>query len=207
MAAPMSDQDLEHLVRTAQAGGGWAFERIWLELSPAVAGYARARGVRDVDDVVSSAFLAVFQGLAGFRGSGAAFRSWLFTIAHHKIVDDIRVQQRRSVEQELTVDTDVPLASSAETAALAALSDAEVRHLLDQLTPDQRDVLLLRVFGDLPVAEVARVLGRTEGAIKQLQHRAIQQLRKRVSSAEHVIHSQPGTPVTNRTAPAITEMS
>jgi RNA polymerase sigma factor (sigma-70 family) len=204
--ASLSDQELEDLVRAAASGGGWAFERIWQELSPAVAGYARSRGVRDVDDVVSGAFLAAFQGITGFRGSGKSFRSWLFTIAHHKIVDELRTQHRRSVEEELIGDAMTPAVPSAESAALAALSDDDVRRLLDGLTADQRDVLLLRVFGDLPLAEVARVIGRSEGAVKQLQHRAIEQLRKRVSPPTRAAGIDRGRPVTAQPVAPITEM-
>jgi RNA polymerase sigma factor (sigma-70 family) len=203
--ASLSDQDLDDLVRAAVAGGGWAFERIWLALSPAVAGYARSRGVRDVDDVVSNVFLAAFQRVGEFRGSGAAFRSWLFTIAHHKIVDDLRIQQRRSGEEELVGDDLTPAVPSAETAALAAMADDHVRELLAGLTPDQRDVLLLRVFGDLQLAQIAELLGRSEGAVKQLQHRAVEQLRKRLPPPGAVPMDGPG-PVTNRPVRAITEM-
>src|SRR3954447_11842587 len=86
----VSETDLDLLVDAARASGRWAFGRLWEELSPAVAAYLRRRGVRDAEDVTSDVFLAAFRGIAGFEGDGAAFRAWLFTIAHHKGVDFIR---------------------------------------------------------------------------------------------------------------------
>ncbi|MFZ0323842.1 MAG: RNA polymerase sigma factor, partial [Actinomycetes bacterium] len=83
----MDADRLDALVDAARAGGHWAFERLWQELSPRVSGYLRGRGVGDADDVTSEVFLAAFQGMGTFNGDGAAFRSWLFTIAHHRGVD------------------------------------------------------------------------------------------------------------------------
>ena len=82
----MTAEDLDRWVDAARAGGGWAFGQLWEALSPGVAGYVRGRGAPDPDDVTSEVFLAAFQRIAAFQGGGAAFRSWLFTIAHHKAV-------------------------------------------------------------------------------------------------------------------------
>ena len=174
------DEDLDPLVRAAQAGGEWAFASLWELLSPSVAGFVRAKGVRDVDDVVSEVFLAAFRGLSGFRGTGTGFRSWLFTIAHHKTVDEIRGRARGGGNVEYLPEIDNREAASAESVAFDRLGTDEVRRLLDGLTPEQRDVLLLRVLGDMTVTQTAQALGRTEDAIKKLQRRAVAQLRKRV---------------------------
>jgi RNA polymerase sigma-70 factor (ECF subfamily) len=169
--------DLDGLVLAARAGGSWAFGRLWEMLSPAVAAYVRNRGARDPDDVTSEVFLAAFTGLAGFEGDGRAFRSWLFTIAHHKAVDSLR---RGPGRRELPVDVldDGRSAPSAESGALEHLADEDVRAMLATLSPDQRDVLLLRLVADLELAEVARVVGKPVGAVKALQHRGLARLRK-----------------------------
>ena len=173
--------DLDLLVGAARAGGRWAFGRLWEQLSPVVAGYLRARGVRDVDDVTSEVFLAAFRGISRFEGDGSAFRAWLFTIAHHKGVDALR---RRS-SGELLVgspgldDMGLPerATRSAEDLALDRVADADVVRRLGTLTDDQRAVLLLRVVADLSLAETADVLGKPVGAVKALQHRALARLR------------------------------
>ena len=167
--------DIDQLVDAARAGGGWAFGRLWASLSPQVARYLRARGVRDADDVTSEAFLAAFRGIGGFAGDGRAFRAWLFTIAHHKGVDAIR---RATKEQAAEAVDGGQTSPSAEDLALDSLSEAEVTALLGQLSDDQRSVLLLRIVGELTLAEVAVALNKPVGAVKSLQHRGLGRLRK-----------------------------
>jgi RNA polymerase sigma-70 factor (ECF subfamily) len=174
--------DLDLLVAAARSGGGWAFGRLWEELAPSVAAYLRGRGVRDADDVTSDVFLAAFRGIGGFRGDGVAFRSWLFTIAHHKGVD----AHRRPASREVLVDAvgagagrglDLVRARSAEDVAMEQIAGDRAVRQLATLTDDQRAVLLLRVVADLSLAETAEVLGKPVGAVKALQHRAIARLR------------------------------
>lgn len=176
----MWNEDIDLLVDAARVGGGWAFGRLWEELSPTVAAYLRARGVRDADDVTSEVFLAAFRGIERFDGDGRAFRSWLFSIAHHKGVDAVR---RGPSAREVPVETvsDGRTSASAEERALESLERTEVSRLLRTLTSDQRDVLLLRIVGDLSLAETATAIGKPVGAVKQLQHRALARLRKEMS--------------------------
>ncbi len=174
--------ELDLLVAAARSGGGRAFGRLWEQLAPSVAAYLRGRGVRDADDVTSEVFLAAFRGIGRFQGDGVAFRSWLFTIAHHKGVD----VHRRPATREVLVDAvgagaghglASPPARSAEEVAMEQIAgDGAVRHLAN-LTDDQRAVLLLRVVADLSLAETADVLGKPVGAVKALQHRALARLR------------------------------
>lgn len=178
--------DLDLLVDAARAGGGWAFGRLWELLAPAVAGYLRRRGVRDVDDVTSEVFLAAFRGIGRLEGDGAAFRAWLFTIAHHKAVDAVRRPTRElpvdagaGTDGELLLDRGV--SRSAEDEAMDRVGGAAALRSLDVLTADQREVLLLRVVADLSLAETAQVLGKPVGAVKALQHRALARLRAAVS--------------------------
>ena len=175
-------QDDDALVDAARAGGGWAFARLWEELAPAVAGYLRTRGVPDPDDVASEVFLAAFRGIARFDGDGRAFRTWLFTIAHHKAVD----VRRRETSRHETLTAAVPdegyQAPSAESDAMELLATGDALRLLDTLTDDQRAVLLLRVIGDLSLTETAAALGKPVGAVKSLQHRALGRLRTTISA-------------------------
>jgi RNA polymerase sigma-70 factor (ECF subfamily) len=177
----MIASDLDLLVDAARAGGSWAFGRLWEELSPVVHAYVRARGATDPDDTTSEVFLAAFTRIDRFAGDGRAFRSWLFTIAHHKAVDGTR---RKARSREVPTDAllDGPPAPSAEDHALARLGDQDALRLLDTLTRDQRSVLLLRVVGELSLAETAAVVGRPVGAVKALQHRALERLRREVSA-------------------------
>lgn len=177
----MTVHDLDLLVDAARAGGGWAFGRLWEQLSPVVHAYVRGRGAADPDDTTSEVFLAAFTRIDRFQGDGRDFRAWLFTIAHHKAVDAVRRGARpREVPTGEALDLG-PLAASAEDEALSRLGDQAALRLLGLLTPDQRSVLLLRVVGDLSLEETARVVGRPVGAVKALQHRALARLRREIS--------------------------
>ena len=180
-------EDIDLLVDAARAGGGWAFGRLWTSLAPQVAGYLRARGVPDPDDVTSEAFLAAFRGLDNFAGDGRAFRAWLFTIAHHKGVDAFRRAPREMPAEWVDDGRTWP---SAEDLALDAMADDDVATLLRQLSDDQRAVLLLRVVGELTLSEVALALDKPVGAVKALQHRGLARLRK-ILATEPVSPEEP----------------
>lgn len=203
---------LSRWVDAARTGDSTAFGRLWELLSPKVHGYLRGRGVASPDDVTSEVFLAAFTGIASFTGDGAAFRSWLFTIAHHKAVDDLR---RRTPTTEWTPESDPRSVSSAEDAAFDGMLGARVRGMLEVLTPEQREVLLLRTVADLSVEEVAAITGRTEGAVKQLFHRAVATARKAEPVRNPVVvlplpeQSAPvysSSPVTRAASTAMTEL-
>jgi RNA polymerase sigma-70 factor (ECF subfamily) len=192
----MPETTEDALVASARAGGTWAFGQLWLLLAPVVAAYLRARGVSEPDDVTSEVFLAAFARIGDFSGGGAQFRRYVFTLAHHKSVDDVRRRfgpaARRSVEISEAVDPRRDL--SAEDQALAGV-DPELTALLAALPEAQRDVLLLRVVAGLDVAEVAELLGRSEGAVKQLQHRALTTLRQRLPAQTGRALTVTGSPV------------
>lgn len=203
-------QELDSLVAAARAGGGWAFARLWEELAPAVASYLRARGVRDPDDVTSEVFLAAFRGIDRFCGDGRAFTSWVFAIAHHKRVDTVRAAPRRDLPVGGSDDLDVVegrrpgvrrTEPSAENAALGRIGTADVMQLLGELTDDQRDVILLRVVGDLSLQETADILDKPVGAVKALQHRALNRLRTRLSRPQPA-GTEAGVPPVSPGAPA-----
>jgi RNA polymerase sigma-70 factor (ECF subfamily) len=160
-----------------------AFEAIYAELAPAVASYLRMSAVPDVEGLTNEVFLQVHRGLARFKGDWPAFRSWVFTIAHHRMVDETRRAMRRpqAVPLDDVLDRD---GGDVEQDALTQLSDAWLRSLLDELSDDQRAVLLLRIAADLPLERVAVVLGKSVGAVKALQHRALANLRRSLTRQE-----------------------
>jgi RNA polymerase sigma factor (sigma-70 family) len=165
------------LLAAAHSGAPWAWDRIYRWLAPAVAGYLRVQGVDDADDVTSEVFLGVVRGIARFNGDEQQFRSWVFVIAHRRLQDHRRRQYRRPATTELT-DGLVAAGGDSEADAIGALSTARVHALCARLAPDQRDVVLLRLIADLTVDVVAAVLGKTRGAVKALQRRGFEALRR-----------------------------
>lgn len=178
----VTEPAFESVLAAAQAGAGWARTRLYEWLAPAVAGYLRAQGICDPSDATADVFVAVLTRLGSFEGDAHHFRSWVFTIAYRRAVDEWRDPARRRVTPTATAQVDVGAAPSpaAEEIALARLGEERLQRLLAELTPDQRQVLALRVIADLSIEQVASLLGKPPGAVKSLQHRALAALRKRI---------------------------
>lgn len=174
------DSDLVVAVREGQA---WALTEIWQRHAASVTGYLRGRGATEPEDMTSDVFLAVFERVGGFHGDDEALRSFVFTVAHHKMVDDLRRRGRRGESAAYEPETDPRVEASAETMAMSAIGDQRVDELLETLSPDQRDVVLLRVVADLSLEQTASVLGKRVGAVKALQHRALASLRRVMEQA------------------------
>lgn len=176
------DETRRDIVAAARDRAPGGFEALYETYSPIVYGYVRGLGVPDPDDTVSEVFISVVRGLATFRGDEPDFRRWLFTIAHRRAVDAHRARGRRP---EQPVDpTRLPdgvgparVVDAADDLA-ARLSPGPATRALARLTPDQREVILLRIVADLSVADTAEVLGKQPGAIKTLQRRALASLRR-----------------------------
>ncbi|MGY1610066.1 MULTISPECIES: RNA polymerase sigma factor [unclassified Geodermatophilus] len=174
----------DDVLAAARAGAAWGFEVLYRDLSPVVTGYLRLHGALEPDDLASETFLAVFRGLGGFRGDEEALRSWVFTIAHRRLVDDWR---RRSRRPHLADDAGDLLPETSggdvEDDVLTRLGTEAVHRLCAGLPADQRSVLLLRVLADLTVEQVAAVMGRSVGSVKALQRRGLRRLRAELEPA------------------------
>lgn len=169
----------DEVLRLAQRGDRTAYGELWRRYAPAVAGFARARSAADPDDLTSETFLAVFRGLDGFVGGESEFRGFLFTIARRRLVDELRSRSRRPDPVAWVAEEDPRTSASAEEEAMGGARLREARMLIESLGPDQRDVLLLRIFGELSVEQVALALGKSPGAVKALQRRGLNTLRRR----------------------------
>ncbi len=173
-------EDVDAVLARARRGSPEAFAELYQHLVRPVAGYLRSKGVLDVEDVTSDVFLAVFSGIASFDGDGDHFRSWVFTIAHRRSVDYWRRSGRTPPTEPLEPTDDGGFSPSAEALALESIGEQQALALLDTLSPDQREVLLLRIIGDLTVDQVAEVVGKSPGAVKALQHRGLARLRRSI---------------------------
>lgn len=172
----------DHVARLRD-GDERAWSELYRELAGPLAGYARAKGTPDVDDLVGDVFAAAAQRIGSFDGDRDQLRSWLFTIAHHRITDGLRQRRRRATDAAAPTTFESIGDTADPTAAVVERLDATgALALLDLLTDDQREVVVLRVIGQLTIAETARVLDRPEGAVKALQHRGLQRLQRHLSS-------------------------
>ena len=177
--AGASAENFEAVLAAAKQGAGWASTTIWTQYAPAVAAFLTARGSAEPDDLTSEVFLAVFDSLPTFSGDEAQFRSFIFSIAYRRLVDELRRRSRRGATEEWVDENDPRRAPSAEREAERRLGDQRALSVLDSLPVDQRNVMVLRIIADLTIEQIAVVLDKREGAVKALQRRALESLRKK----------------------------
>jgi RNA polymerase sigma factor (sigma-70 family) len=168
----------ELLLPSGQQQESSVFAGIYRTFSPAVLGYLRGRGVDDPEAVTQDVFLAVLPMVDSIRGGIEGLKTLLFSIAHARSVDHHRRRSRTPPLVEYQPDLDARTSFSAEDQALGSQHGADVLSLLEVLNDDQREVLLLRVVADLPLDQVAAIMGKSVGAVKQLQRRALAVLKK-----------------------------
>ena len=182
MSVPASGLDpveFPSVLAAARADAPWAFRRIFEALSGPVRGYLQGQGALDPDDLTSDVFLGAFRNLDSFEGDVDAFRSWIFTIAHRRLIDERRRRRRRLPTTPFDPGRhDVEADVDPERAMLGDLEHGELAPLLAALRPLERGALLLRVVAGLSVEQAAAVLEVTPGHVRVLQHRALSALRR-----------------------------
>jgi len=149
---------------------------VYRALAPAVLGYLRSQRAAEPEDLLGEVFLQVVRDLPRFRGGDDDLRRWVFTIAHHRLVD----ARRRSARRPALDDGPVPDLRSAPPADMV---DPDLVLALCELTAEQREVVALRFVADLSIDAVATLTGRSPGAVKALQHRALAALAERLGDA------------------------
>lgn len=171
----MVGEGFPHVLAEAQAGDEGAWRRLYGSVAGAVRGYVAAQGAHDPDDLTSDVLLHLVRGIERFVGDEAAFRSWVFMLAHHRVIDERRRTRRRTDLFRRLPLNDATDAVDAE--ALDRLWPQEWTERLDRLSDDQRTVLLLRVVAGLSADEVGRIVGKKPEAVRVMQHRAVLRLR------------------------------
>jgi RNA polymerase sigma-70 factor (ECF subfamily) len=168
----MLGDDFVPAIEAARDGVDWGWSRIYRDLAPSVLGHLGSRGAAEPAELCGEVFLQVVRDLGRFSGDERDFRAWVFVIAHHRFIDDQRRRSRRPVELRAEVEPRGP-DEGVEAEVLRSIAAERIERMIRRLSPDQRDVLLLRVLGGLTVTEVAAAVGKRPGAIKALQRRGI----------------------------------
>ena len=179
----MDVPEIKQEVRRAARGDQDSAALLFDHYHPRLFRYAVAR-VGDsqiAEDIASETFVRVLRDLDKFRWRGAGFDGWLFRIAHNLVVDHFRRSERESLVEDPEAGTGRIEAHTPEIAALADESSRELRMVLEELSPDQRDVIALRFAAGLDTHETAEALGKKPNAVRQLQFRALESLRHRMS--------------------------
>lgn len=184
----------DEVLIAARRGDDAAWAEIYHDLAGPVLGYLRGQRAPDPEDLLGETMLQVVRDLRRFEGDETGFRSWVFTIAHRRLLDARRSHDRRPSEaREATLlEASLPSVEGAEPEAMAGLERDDVLSVLDRVTESQREVLLLRLLADLDVAQTAEATGRSPDAVKALTKRGLDRLR--VLLAERTAPDPPSPP-------------
>lgn len=177
-------QDEQSLVYRAQQGDKEAFAQLYENHFDKIYRYVALRigNKTEAEDVTQQVFLNALRSISSFKWKGTPVSAWLFRIAHNLVVDYLRKEKKQA-----TTPLDESLVSSDSSPQLVAEHRLDIEQLTSatqRLTEAQREVISLRFAGELSVAEVAKVMGKSEGAVKALQHSAIVALRRTLSAGD-----------------------
>jgi RNA polymerase sigma-70 factor, ECF subfamily len=181
---PARAAELRELVARGQRGEREALEELYLLHFDRIYGYLHLSvGNRhDAEDLTTQTFLKMLEAIGRFRWKSAPFSAWLFRIAHNLAMDHFRASRRWQPEEEVP-EPEGAEESSAEEAALESIGRRSMLQLIEKLSHEQKQVLTLKFVFNFSNGETASILGKTEGAVKSLQHRALGSLQKQIASS------------------------
>ena len=177
--------EIRALVERAQKGDRAALEELYLIHFDRIYSYLHMSvGNRhDAEDLTTQTFLKMLEAIGRFRFQSAPFSAWLFRIAHNLAMDHFRAARRWQPEEEVPEQPGEE-EPSAEMQALQSIGRQSMLELIEDLSPEQQQVLTLKFVFNFPNADVATILEKTEGAVKSLQHRALVSLQKQLAASE-----------------------
>jgi RNA polymerase sigma-70 factor (ECF subfamily) len=174
--------EFPEVLRRAAKGDGAAFGRLWRDTHPPLLRYLRLSAGEAAEDLASEVWLEVARRIARFRGGEPEFRGWIFTVARRRLIDRHRYEARHP---ELpTADTerlDRPAPDDTVTAVLEDISTEAALAFIATLPRDQAEIILLRVMVGLDAAQVARIVGKSPGAVRVAAHRGLRALTARLA--------------------------
>ena len=178
-----STENVRRLVDRAQKGDRTALEELYLIHFDRIYSYLHVSvgNKHDAEDLTTQTFLKMLEKIGRFRWQSAPFSAWLFRIAHNLAMDHFRSRRRWQPEAEVPepLDSEEP---SAELEAMQSIGRESMFELIEKLSPEQQQVLILKFVFNFPNGDVANILDKTEGAIKSLQHRALASLQKQIAN-------------------------
>jgi RNA polymerase sigma-70 factor, ECF subfamily len=179
----------ETVLHAAAGGDQEAFGELWRSAHPPLLRYLQVMCGDSADDVASETWLRAIRALDRFEGDENAFRGWLVVIARNHFRDIVRraARHREELSPDLTEHLSVVDPADTAEAVLERRGTAAALRLVATLPPDQAELVVLRVVLGLDVADVARIVGRSPGAVRVAVHRALRTLAGRL---------RPTTPVT-----------
>lgn len=169
----------EEILQLASQGDAEAFGILYERYAPRIFNYVyyRTGNIHDAEDLTARVFQRALKHIHRYTDRGLPFSAWLYRIAHNLVANWHR---DRSHHQEIAIDDLVPMPAAQEHPETMLLRVEEQEILLRairRLPPDRQHLLILKFVEDLSNAEIGRIMGRSEGAIKSLYHRTLLSLR------------------------------
>src|SRR3954463_3446582 len=163
-------EGFDEVIAAARTGAEWAIAVLYDELQPPLLAYLRSHERAEAEDLAAEVWQGVGEGLSRFEGEEAGFRAWVFTIARHRLIDWRRRRSRRPevVAGDERLESVAGVEDPASVAVASVASEAAIRRIRQVLPPDQAEVIILRVLGDLDTDQVGRILGKRPGTIRVL---------------------------------------
>lgn len=168
-----------NLIKQAQKGEVGCFGLLYDHYLPQIYRfiYLKVGSKHETEDLTHEVFLSAWQSLPDYRSRGFPFSSWLYQIARNKVIDYYRTKKSQ-VQLDAVDESSFQLASSVEKDVDITLEMTKVQAAIKKLKSDQQDVLLMRFIEDMSHKEIAEAVGKSEGAVRLIQHRALEQLRE-----------------------------
>src|SRR6266568_3892427 len=179
-----STEHVRELVARGQQGDRDALEELYLIHFDRIYSYLHVSvGNRhDAEDLTTQTFLRMLESIKRFKWRSAPFSAWLFRIAHNLAMDHFRATRRWQPEEDVPEQPGEE-EPSAEAQAMQSIGRQSMLELIEDLSVEQQQVLALKFVFNFANADVATILGKTEGAVKSLQHRALVSLQKQISQS------------------------
>jgi RNA polymerase sigma-70 factor, ECF subfamily len=179
----MIGEGFDAVLDAAASGDERAFAILWRDLQPALLRYLRVVAQAASEDLASETWLEVARGLGRFEGNETGFRSWVFTVARHRMLDWRRREARHPTTPMPPDEVpERPGPGDAADTVLEAISTRAALALIAELPHDQAEVVTLRVVAGLDVAQVAGIVGKRPGAVRVLAHRGLRRLAERLGA-------------------------
>jgi len=175
----MNSDNAQNLILAAKNGNSKAFSELYeLYFVPVYRYiYFRVKHKEEAEDLVQAVFVKAYHAVAGYKDMGKSPLAYFYTIARNAVVDYWRKQKRvinlEDVEAEVRISPGINPASLAEE----RVELKRVLKALKKLTPEQEEVVTLKFINDLSNKQISELLGKSEDAVRQIQHRALERLR------------------------------
>lgn len=187
------------IVKSAVGGDSSAFGALYDHYQPMIYRFVLVKVSRreEAEDLTHQVFLKAWQNIGGYKDIGFPFSSWLYKIARNHVVDHYRARKNLISLENAGAD-ELALQYSFHGTVGEKMEIERVRGAVAKLKPEYQDVIMMRFVEDLAIRETAEAMGKSEGAVKLLQHRAIKELKKMLGEAGGILdveHTYNGKPI------------